>query len=66
MQGHVDKFRKGTLEWACTIVQTSHGGQVTILWHQQTQTEITIPNNKPDIIIHDNEKGKCMLADVAI
>jgi hypothetical protein len=56
MQGHVDKIRKGTLEWAGTIVQTSHGGQVTILWHQQIQTDINILNNKPDIIIHDNEK----------
>ena len=26
----------------------------------------TIPNNKPDIIIRDNEKGTCMLIDVAI
>jgi hypothetical protein len=30
------------------------------------QTEKTIPNNKPDIIILDNEKGTCMLIDVAI
>jgi hypothetical protein len=30
------------------------------------QTERTIPNNKPDIIIRDNEKGKCMLIDAAI
>ena len=26
----------------------------------------TIPNNKPDIIIHNNERGACMLIDVAI
>jgi len=26
----------------------------------------TIPNNMPDIIIRDNEKGTCMLIDVAI
>ena len=26
----------------------------------------TIPNNKPDIIIRDNEKGTCILIDVAI
>jgi hypothetical protein len=26
----------------------------------------TIPNNKPDIIIHDNEKGTCILKDVVI
>jgi hypothetical protein len=30
------------------------------------QTDRTISNNKPDIIIRDNEKGKCMLIDVAI
>jgi len=29
-------------------------------------TDRTIPNNKPDIIIRDNEKGTCMLIDVAI
>jgi len=30
------------------------------------QTDRTIPNNKPDIIIRGNEKGTCMLIDVAI
>jgi hypothetical protein len=30
------------------------------------QTDITIPNNKPDIVICDNEKRTCMLIDVAI
>jgi hypothetical protein len=29
-------------------------------------TDRTIPNNKPDIIIRDNEKETCMLIDVAI
>jgi hypothetical protein len=29
------------------------------------QTDRTIPNTKPDIIIWDNEKGTCMLIDVA-
>jgi hypothetical protein len=40
--------------------------KVTILWIQQVQTDRTIPNNKPDIIIRDNEKGTRMLIDVAI
>ena len=39
---------------------------VTILWNQQVQTDRTLPNKKPDIIISDNEKGTCMLIDVAI
>ena len=30
------------------------------------QTYRTIPNNKPDIIIHDNKKGTCVLIDFAI
>ena len=47
-------------------VQTSQGGKVTILWNQQVQTDRTTPNNKPGIIIRDNEKGTCMLIDVAI
>jgi len=47
-------------------VETSQGGKVTILWNQQVQTDRTIPNNKPDIIIRDNEKGTCVLTDVAI
>jgi len=36
------------------------------MWNQQVQTDRTIPNNKPDIIISDNEKGTCMSIDVAI
>jgi hypothetical protein len=47
-------------------VETSQEGKVTILWNQQVQTNRSIPNNKPDIIIRDNEKGTCMLIDVAI
>ena len=30
------------------------------------QTDRTIPNNKPDIIICDNKQGTCMSIDVAI
>jgi hypothetical protein len=30
------------------------------------QTDRTIPNNKSDIIMSDNDKGTCMLIDVAI
>ena len=47
-------------------VQTSQGGKVTILWNQQVQADRTIPNNKPDIIIRNNEKGTYLLIDVAI
>jgi hypothetical protein len=47
-------------------VKTSHEGKVTILWNQQVQTDRTIPNNKLDIIIHDNKQGTLMLTDVAI
>ena len=47
-------------------VETSQGGKVTVLWNQQVQTDRTIPNYKPDIIIGDNEKGTCILINVAI
>ena len=53
-------------ELAPKSVETSQEGTVTILWNQQVQTDRTIPNNKPDIIIHNNEKGTCMLIDIAI
>jgi hypothetical protein len=46
--------------------ETGLGGNITILWNQQVQTDRTIPNNKPDIIICDNEKRTCILIDVAI
>jgi hypothetical protein len=44
-------------------VETNGEGKVTIPWNQQVQTDGTIPSNKPDIIIRDNEKGTCMLID---
>ena len=47
-------------------VETSQGSNVTILWKQQVQTDRSIPNNKPDTIIRDNEKGTCVLIDVVI
>jgi hypothetical protein len=47
-------------------VETSQGDKVTILWNQQVQTDRTIPNNKSDIIIWDNEKKTYMLIVVAI
>ena len=33
------------------------------IWRQRNaeKTDRTIPNNKPDIIIRDNERGTCML-----
>jgi len=47
-------------------VETSQGSKVTILWNKKIQTDKTIPNNKPDIIIRDNEKGTSVLINVVI
>ena len=47
-------------------VVINQGGKVTILWKQQVQTDRTIPSNKTDVIIRDNEKATCMLIAVAI
>ena len=46
--------------------ETSQGGKITISCDQQLQTDISIPNNKPDIIIRDNEKGTCVVMEVGI
>lgn len=46
--------------------ETSHEGKLTVFWNQQVQTDKTIPDNKPDVIIHDNEKGTSMFKDVGI
>ena len=35
-------------------------------WNQQMQTDRTIHNNKPDIVISDNVKETCMLIHVEI
>jgi len=42
-------------------VVTGLGRKVTLFWNQQLQTEETIPNNKPDIVIRDNEKETSLL-----
>ena len=47
-------------------IVTNQGGKVTILWNEQVQTDRTIRNNKPNVIIRDDEKGTCILIDVAI
>jgi hypothetical protein len=47
-------------------VETSQEGKVTTLWNQQVQTNRPSPNNKPDIIMRDNEERTCMLFVVAI
>ena len=53
--------KKHWYEHVPNSVETSERCKVTILWNQQVQTDRTNPNNKPDIIIHDNEKGPYML-----
>jgi hypothetical protein len=58
--------KKHWYEHVPELVETSQGGKVALSWTQQVKTDRTIPNNKPDIIIHDNEKGTCMLIDIAI
>ena len=58
--------KKHWYEHVPKLIETRQAGKVTILWNQQVQTDGTVPSNKPDIIIHDNEKGTCMLIDVAV
>ena len=58
--------KKHRYEHVPKSVETSQGGKVTILWNEQVQTDRTVPNNKPDITIRENEKGTGMLMDLAI
>ena len=62
----VQMDKKHCYEHVPKSVETNQGRKMTILWNQQVQTDRTIPNSKPDIIIRDNEKGTSMLIDVAI
>jgi len=61
----VQLHKKHWYELVPKSVETSQGGKVTILWNQQLQTDRTIPNNKPDIIIRDHGKGTCTLIEFA-
>jgi len=38
----------------------------TVLWNQQVQTDRTILDSKPDIILGGKEKGTCLLKLVAV
>jgi hypothetical protein len=58
--------KKHWFEHVSKSVVTIQRGKVTILWNQQVQADRTIRNNKPEIIIRDNEKGTCVLIDIAI
>ena len=49
-----------------TIITITTTITATIIITTITIRTTTIPNNKPDIIIQDNEVGTCMLIDVGI
>jgi len=48
------------------LVEASHEGKVTILWNQQVKTDRTAIYNKTGSIMRDNERGTCLLEDIAI
>jgi hypothetical protein len=68
MHGNMGKIyqKKHWYQHVPKLGETSQAGKVATLWNQQVQTDRTIPNNKPDIVIRDNEKGTSMLIDAAI
>jgi hypothetical protein len=47
-------------------VETIQEGKIAVLWNQQLQTDKTIANEEPDILIREDERGTCMLVDVPI
>ena len=48
------------------LVEASHAGKVNILWNQQVKTDRTAPYNKMGSIMRYNERGTCLLKDMAI
>ena len=67
MQGNRGTIRKE--HWYEHVTRLAEKGlerNAIMVWNQQVQTDRTIPNNRPDIIMHDTEKGTCMLIDAAI
>ena len=55
-------YKEHRYEQVPKLVETSHEGTKT-LRNQQMRTDRTIPNNKPEVIIRNNEKGTCVLID---
>ena len=55
-----------TMMMMMMIIMTRPECKETVLWNQQVQTDRTIPDNKPDIILGGKEKGTCMLILVAV
>jgi hypothetical protein len=47
-------------------VETSPTSKQSMLGNQKVRTDRTIPNNKTDVIIRDNEKGTCTLISIAL
>jgi hypothetical protein len=66
MQGRRRKNRRGKLLCVPTSAETSHEGKTSVLQSQQVQTDRTILNNKPGIIVCDNEKRTLVLTGAAI
>jgi hypothetical protein len=62
----VQRDKKHWYDHVPKSIVKNQGGKATILWNQQAQTDRTIPNNKPDSTIRDNEKGTGILIDDAI
>jgi len=48
------------------LVETRLAGEVIILCNPKLHNDRTIPNNKPDTVIRNNEEETCVLIDVAI
>jgi len=36
------------------------------LWNKQVKTDRIIPNNKPCIVIHDNQQGACLVINISV
>jgi hypothetical protein len=66
MQPNRDNIIQCALVPICTRVSRRFEEKVTVLWNQQLQTERTLPNNKPDITLRENEKGTLLLRETGM
>jgi hypothetical protein len=46
--------------------ETCNESKLSVLWNEKVKADRTVPNNKTDVIIRDNEKGISLLIQIAI
>jgi hypothetical protein len=56
VENRVKLHYENQYENAAKLVETSKEAKVTRLWNKEVHNDRSIPNNKPDKVIRENEK----------